>query len=345
VKIAIVTDTWLPEVNGVVTTLSHTRDELVAMGHEVHMVSHQGFFTIPMPGYKSIRLALFPKRRVAMLLDQIKPDSIHIATEGPLGVAARAYCIKRGLDFSTCYHTKFPEYLRARLPVPLAVSYAWIRNFHNAGKRLMVSTPSLAKELSDRGFKNIVLWNKGVDTKLFHPGEKAQLDGTRPIFMYVGRVAVEKNLEAFLSLELPGSQYVVGDGPDLEMLKSRYTAHFTGFLRGQALASTLAAADVFVFPSLTDTYGLVLLEAMACGVPVAAFPVTGPKDVIQNGVTGYVNEDLKQAAIDCLKLKGDAPREYALRYSWKAAAEQFAGYMVPALRSKTSEAEDLASAA
>jgi glycosyltransferase involved in cell wall biosynthesis len=209
----------------------------------------------------------------------------------------------------------------------------------------MVSTPSLAKELTDRGFKNIVLWNKGVDTKLFHPGNKTPIDDPRPIFMYLGRVAVEKNLEAFLSLELPGTQYVVGDGPDLEMLKSRYTARFTGFLRGEPLASMLAAADVFVFPSLTDTYGLVLLEAMACGVPVAAFPVTGPKDVIQNGVTGFCNEDLKQAAIDCLKLKGDACREYALKYSWKAAAEQFAGYMVPAIRSKPSEARDLASAA
>ena len=342
-KIAIVIDTWLPEVNGVVTTMHQIVEELKAAGHDPHVLSTDGFITVPMPGYTSIKLALFPQRRVNRILDEMQPDAIHISTEGPLGAAARRYCIKRKLSFTTCYHTKFPEYIRARLPIPLSVGYAWIRNFHSAASRVMVSTPSLMKELEDRGFRNLVHWGKGVDTQLFRPRPKEHLEDKRPIFMYMGRVAVEKNIEAFLSLELPGTQYVVGDGPDLEMLKRRYPAKFTGFLRGEPRAALLATADVFVFPSRTDTFGLVLLEAMAAGVPVAAFPVTGPKDVVLQGVTGYCDENLRQAALACLELDGDKCREYALRYSWKNAAEEFLRNMVPARRAPDKAEDALAS--
>jgi len=342
-KIAVVIDTWLPEVNGVVTTMHKIVEELKSLGHEPHVLSHaDGFTTIPMPGYSSIRLALFPQGRVNKWLDEVQPDAVHISTEGPLGAAARRYCIKHGLQFTTCYHTKFPEYIRARAPIPLSVGYAWIRGFHSKAARLMVSTPSLMKELEDRGFKNLVHWGKGVDTQLFRPRDKGYLKDTRPIFMYLGRVAVEKNIEAFLELDLPGSMYVVGDGPDLEALKKKYPkVHFTGFRRGEELASTLAAADVFVFPSRTDTFGLVLLEAMACGVPVAAYPVTGPVDVVQQGVTGFCDEDLKKAAVACLELDGKKCRTYAEKFSWKAAAEEFLRNMVPVRESSQTQSERL----
>ncbi|HEX4300194.1 MAG TPA: glycosyltransferase family 1 protein [Gammaproteobacteria bacterium] len=340
-KIAVVIDTWLPEVNGVVTTMHKIVEELKGLGHETQVLSHaDGFSTIPMPGYSSIRLALFPQRKVNQWLDRVQPDAIHISTEGPLGAAARRYCMKRGLHFTTCYHTKFPEYIRARAPIPLSVGYAWIRNFHAPASRLMVSTPSLMQELEDRGFKNLVHWGKGVDTELFRIRDKGFLKDKRPIFMYLGRVAVEKNIEAFLRLELPGSMYVVGDGPDLETLKKRYPkVIFTGFRRGEELAKTLAAADVFVFPSRTDTFGLVLLEAMACGVPVAAYPVTGPVDVVTQGVTGFCNEDLETAAIACLELDGKKCRAYAEKFSWKGAAEEFLRNMVPAREASEPQGE------
>lgn len=340
-KIAVVIDTWLPEVNGVVTTMHKIVEELKGLGHEAQVLSHaDGFSTIPMPGYSSIRLALFPQRKVNQWLDRVQPDAIHISTEGPLGAAARRYCMKRGLHFTTCYHTKFPEYIRARAPIPLSVGYAWIRNFHAPASRLMVSTPSLMQELKDRGFKNLVHWGKGVDTELFRIRDKSFLKDKRPIFMYLGRVAVEKNIEAFLRLELPGSMYVVGDGPDLETLKKRYPkVIFTGFRRGEELARTLAAADVFVFPSRTDTFGLVLLEAMACGVPVAAYPVTGPVDVVTQGVTGFCNEDLEAAAIACLELDGKKCHAYAEKFSWKSAAEEFLRNMVPAREASEPQGE------
>jgi glycosyltransferase involved in cell wall biosynthesis len=329
-KIAIVTDTWLPEVNGVVVTMQHTAQELTVRGHDIVLITPDGFRTIGMPGYRTIRLALFPKHGVARILDAERPDAIHISTEGPLGLAARRYCLDNRLDFTTCYHTRFPEYVRARAPIPLGISYAWMRRFHQPARHVMVSTPTLARELAARGFRNVVLWNKGVDTELFRPRERSELIAERPIWMYVGRVAVEKNLKAFLSLELPGTRYVVGDGPDIQTLKARYpSARFTGFLLGQDLARHLASADVMVFPSRTDTYGLVQLEAMACGVPVAAFPVTGPLDIIEQGVTGYCDENLRRAALACLELDGARCREYALKHGWAQVATQFLDYMVP----------------
>ena len=340
-KIAIVIDTWLPEINGVVTTMHKVVEELKGLGHEPHVLSHaDGFKTLPMPGYSSIRLALFPQRRVNQWLDRVQPDAIHISTEGPLGAAARRYCLKHGLHFTTCYHTKFPEYISARAPIPLAVGYAWIRGFHKPASRLMVSTPSLMQELEERGFTNLVHWGKGVDTELFRPRDKGFLKDTRPVFMYLGRVAVEKNIGAFLQLNLPGAMYVVGDGPDLEKLKKEYPkVIFTGFRRGEELAKTLGSADVFVFPSRTDTFGLVLLEAMASGVPVAAYPVTGPKDVVTQGVTGFCDEDLESAAIACLKLDGTQCRAYAEKFSWKAAAEEFLRNMVPVREASESQGE------
>jgi glycosyltransferase involved in cell wall biosynthesis len=327
-KIAIVTDAWKPQTNGVVTTLSKTGETLLSMGHSVRFVTPEHFKTVPMPTYPSIRLAVWPGRKVRRILEDFAPDAVHIATEGPLGLAARRYCISAGLHFTTSYHTQFPQYVRLRAPVPLRLSYAYLRWFHGAAHRTMVPTESQRRELESWGFRNVVIWSRGVDTMLFRPRDKEYLHGQRPISMYVGRVALEKNLDAFLSLDLPGTKYVVGDGPDLERMHRQYPdVRFTGFKFGEELASHLAAADVFVFPSRTDTFGLVLLEAMACGVPVAAYPVTGPVDVVRNKETGVVHEDLRTATLEALKLEGSAARAYALSRSWEASTQQFYEYL------------------
>ena len=283
-KIAIVTDAWHPQINGVVRTLEHTGQHLQNLGHEVLFITPEDFLTYPCPTYPSIRLAVFPKKRVRRMLHEFRPQAVHIATEGPLGQAARGLCLERSLPFTTSYHTQFPEYIRARFPIPIKWSYAYLRRYHSRAARTMVATRSMQRLLEARGFKKLEIWARGVDTVAFQPGPKSFLSGPRPISMYMGRVAVEKNIEAFLNLDLPGSKYVVGDGPDLERLRRQFPkVTFTGQKLGQELTAHLAAADVFVFPSLTDTFGLVLLEAMACGVPVAAYPVTGPVDVVQNG--------------------------------------------------------------
>jgi glycosyltransferase involved in cell wall biosynthesis len=323
-KIAIATDAWLPQTNGVVTTLRQTARVLAELGHEVRFLTPEPFFTLPLPSYRSIRLAVRPGPGVAAWLDRFAPDAVHIATEGPLGWATRAYCHRRGLRFTTAYHTQFPQYLRARAPVPEGLSYRLLRRFHAPAVRTLVPTESVCRQLQARGFEHLAIWSRGVDTELFRPGDKGFLDYPRPIAAYVGRVAVEKNIEAFLSLELPGTQLVVGDGPDLEPLRQRYPlARFVGFRYGEELARYLAAANVFVFPSRTDTFGLVMLEAMACGVPVAAFPVTGPVDLIQPGRTGELDEDLGRAVRRALLLDPGPAREYALTHSWRAATEQF----------------------
>lgn len=329
-KIAIVTDAWYPQINGVVHTLTHTKAELERLGHGVEMITPALFRTIACPTYPEIRLALRPKAHTRRLLETSKPDAIHIATEGTLGLAARRWCIENDLPFTTSFHTRLPEYVQVRFGIPLGITYRFLRWFHGAARATMVATASLKQELQERGFTNLVLWSRGVDTALFRPREKDFLKDPRPIFLYAGRVAVEKNIEAFLKLDLPGTKYVIGDGPDLPILETKYPhVKFTGFRVGEALAQRIAAADVFVFPSRTDTFGLVVIEALACGVPVAAFPVQGPGDIITDGVNGYLNEDLGAAAMHALKLDAAACRMHALNYTWAACAQQFLANLRP----------------
>lgn len=323
-RIAIVTDAWHPQTNGVVTSLRKTGEHLESMGHTVLFVTPEGFRTIGLPTYRSIRLALFPGRRVAERLARFVPDAVHIATEGPLGLAARRWCLRNATRFTTSYHTQFPQYVRLRAPVPVRWSYAFLRWFHGPAERTMVPTPAVQRELTRWGLSHVVIWSRGVDTELFRPRPRTLLSDPRPIAMYVGRVAVEKNIEAFAELELPGTKYVVGDGPDREALARKYPGvRFTGFKFGDELAQYMAEADVFVFPSRTDTFGLVMLEAMACGVPVAAYPVTGPVDVVRDGETGALDEDLGRAVARALTLDGRAARRYALEHSWAVSTKEF----------------------
>jgi len=329
-KIAIVTDAWLPQVNGVVRTYENTSRQLTALGHEVMLITPAQFVTVPCPTYKSIRLAVRPGPRLCRRLDELQPQAIHIATEGPLGHAARRYCRRRGLPFTTSFHTQFPEYIRLRMPIPLDWTYAYMRHFHAAAVRTLVPTASQRQRLIERGFENVVQWSRGVDTRIFKPGDKGFLTERRPVFIYLGRVAVEKNIEAFLKLDLPGTKVVIGDGPDLDKLRQAYPdVVFTGYKFGEELARYLAAADVFVFPSLTDTYGLVMLEAMACGLPIAAFPVTGPIDVVDNGVTGVLDGNLQRAALAALEIDPQNCLDYARARSWRECAQQFADYLEP----------------
>jgi len=329
-KIAIITDAWKPQVNGVVRTYENTAAQLDVLGHEVLFINPQDYRTIPCPSYPSIRLAVTPGRRLAGQLREYEPDAIHIATEGPLGHAARSWCLKQSFPFTTAFHTQFPEYIRLRIPVPVSWSYAWMRRFHRPAVRTMVPTASQRLHLLDRDFDNVVVWSRGVDTELFRPRGKSFLDLPRPIFMNMGRVSVEKNIEAFLDLDLPGSKVVVGDGPDIDKLRRRYPGTlFTGFKFGGELAQYLAAADVFVFPSLTDTFGIVLLEAMASGVPVAAFPVTGPVDVVRNGVTGILDDDLRKASLAALELDSRDCIDYARSTSWQECTKMFVDYLAP----------------
>lgn len=327
-NIVIVTDAWYPQINGVVRTLARTRDELLKLGHTVQCITPEGFHTVPMPTYPDIRLSLFPGRNVRRRLEELKPDAVHIATEGPLGIAARSWCLRNKFPYTTSFHTQFPEYVWLRTRIPLAWSYAVMRWFHGRAAVVMVATPTLHQRLTEHGFTNLATWSRGVDSEHFKPRPKNFLDQPRPIFMYMGRVAIEKNIEAFLKLDLPGSKVVVGDGPDLEMLKNKFPqALFTGFKTGEDLAQHVAAADVFVFPSRTDTFGLVLIEALASGVPVAAYPVQGPIDIIENGVTGFLDEDLQKAAMAALALKPEVCRRAALRYTWEACTKQFLSHL------------------
>jgi len=323
-KIAIVTDAWLPQTNGVVRTLSSLRDELTALGHQVVMVTPQEFVTIPCPSYSEIRLALATPGGVGRVLNRLAPDAIHIVTEGPLGLAARSYCKTHNLIFTTSFHTKFPEYIEARWGIPGSWIYAALRWFHSASAATMVATESVRGELHSHGFGNLRNWTRGVDLQHFRPVPKPATDWPRPIFLFVGRVAVEKNLPAFLDLDLPGTKVVVGDGPQRAELERRYPeARFVGRQEGEALAAFYALADVFVFPSRTDTFGLVLLEALASGVPIAAFPVSGPVDLIGNSGVGALSEDLRAAALAALEINPDACRERAAQFTWRNSAQQF----------------------
>ena len=329
-KLLIVTDAWHPQTNGVVTTLTKVAAELEGLGIEVRVI-HPGLFrTVPLPSYPEIRLPL-DVWRVAAIVDDDPPDTIHIATEGTLGLAARRYCVRRGLAFTTSLHTKFPEYLQHRIRLPLNVGYRFLRWFHAAAATTLVTTPTHRAELAARGFEHLVVWGRGVDTAAFRPAPRT--NRTRPQLLYVGRVAVEKNLEAFLSLACDADKVVVGDGPARHTLQARYPdVVWAGFRFGADLAAYYADADVFVFPSLTDTFGLVMLEANACGTPVAAFPVTGPRDIVEEGTNGALDVDLGAAITRALAIDRGGCRAFAERHGWRAIAERMAANLAPARR-------------
>ncbi|HEX2148414.1 MAG TPA: glycosyltransferase family 1 protein [Pseudorhizobium sp.] len=326
-KITIVTDAWLPQVNGVVRSIQNTNRELERMGIEVAMVTPQTFRSIPCPTYPEIRLSVATYGRVAREIQEAAPDAVHIATEGPLGILARRWCLRNNVPFSTSYHTRFPEYVAARFPVPIRVMQAFVRWFHNAGNGCMVATASLERELGRLGLRNLLRWSRGIDQSMFSPRplEDLPFGLPRPIFLTVGRVSVEKNLPAFLDLDLPGSKVVVGDGPARAELQRRYPdVLFTGLKTGRELAHAYAQADVFVFPSRTDTFGNTILEALASGVPVAAYPVTGPVDIIEpESQAGALDEDLQQACLAALLCSRQAARALARSYTWEAASRQF----------------------
>ncbi len=330
VRIALVTDAWKPQVNGVARTLAALRGGLATAGHEAVPLTPDLFRTVVCPTQSEVRLAFHARPGFARRLDSLEPDVIHIATEGPLGVAARHYCIERNLRFTTAYHTKFPEYLKARFGIPLSWSYAALRRFHAKSSAVMVATETVRRELATRGFERVVIWTRGVDVKLFRPNCVSAVDLPRPVFLCVGRVAAEKNLPLFLDLDLPGSKLVVGDGHLLSEMKRRYPKiTFAGRQEGQALIRHYASADVFVLPSRTETFGLVLLEALACGLPIAALPVPGPLDVIGGSAAGVLDWDLRAAAMAALHIPREICRSYAMRFSWRAATEQFLGHVVP----------------
>jgi glycosyltransferase involved in cell wall biosynthesis len=291
----------------------------------VRYATPEGRFTVPLPTYSEIRLAVFPRRSLERMIDSFAPDAIHIATEGPLGLSARAICLKRDIPFTTSFHTRFPDYVHARFPlIPESTVYSFLRWFHGPAKTLMVATPSLKQELESHGFRNVRIWSRGVDVETFRPMPEAVLPFPRPIWLYVGRVAIEKNIEAFLRLDLPGTKVIIGDGPARAQLERRYPdARFLGPKLGEDLVRHYAASDVFVFPSKTDTFGLVMLEALACGVPVAAFPVQGPRDVIGDTAVAALDDDLGRACLKASKISREACRAFALTRSWRACTAQF----------------------
>jgi 1,2-diacylglycerol 3-alpha-glucosyltransferase/glucuronosyltransferase len=334
-KILVATDAWQPQVNGVVRTLGHVARESRALGTEIEFLAPDAFWTVPMPSYPEIRLALPGPGAVERRLDRVRPDAIHIATEGPLGHAVRRVCMRRGVPFTTSFHTRFPDYPAERLPVPQRwttdIIRTWLRRFHTPGAAVLAATPTLATELATRGFKNVKLWPRGVDAKQFRPRVGATLDLPRPIFLTVGRLAVEKNLEAFLKLDLPGSKVVVGDGPARNSLTRAYPgAVFVGAHHGEELAKIYSAADVFVFPSRADTFGLVLLEALASGVPVAAYPATAPRDVIGDAGVGVLDEDLRLACLGALECSRQECCEFAQRMTWESSARIFIKHVTEA---------------
>jgi glycosyltransferase involved in cell wall biosynthesis len=336
-KILVATDAWHPQVNGVVRTLSHVAREASALGVKLELLSPDQFRTLPIPSYPEIRLALAGVRSVERRLEQTQPNAIHIATEGPLGHTLRKICLRRGWPFTTSFHTRFPDYLAERLPLPECwtkeMTWTWLRRFHAPGAAVLAATPTLSSELKTRGFKNVKLWPRGVDADLFCPRSQSDLRLSRPIFLTVGRLAVEKNLEAFLKLDLPGTKVVVGDGPARNALTRKFPdAVFLGPMHGQALAEIYSTADVFVFPSRTDTFGLVLLEALASGVPVAAFPATAPRDVIGEAPVGVLDDDLRRACLDALNYSRDECRDFALGMTWAKSARIFLDHVTEAAR-------------
>lgn len=334
-RIALVTDAWHPQVNGVVFTWSYIARELERLGHTLHVISPQGSRTVQAPSEPGVRLCIEPfahlRREMRRLWGDAAPDALHIATEGPLGLAARRMAIKRGWPFTTSYHTRFPEYLAARLHVPLRWTYRVMRWFHRPASHVLVPTPRVREELQARGFEHLRDWTRGVDAERFAPCEsQAFADLPRPIFLSAGRVAAEKNLEAFLALDLPGTKVVAGGGPAEAKLRRTFPdAVWLGMKRHDELPALYAAADVFVFPSRTDTFGLVMLEAMACGCPVAAFPVPGPIDVVTPGLTGMLDEDLQRACLGALHLDRQRVRQESLAHTWTGVAQSLLSAVVP----------------
>ncbi|WP_316167591.1 MULTISPECIES: glycosyltransferase family 1 protein [unclassified Bradyrhizobium] len=325
-RILIATDAWHPQVNGVVRTLTSLARAAAGLGADITFLTPEGFPSFGVPTYPGLRLAVTNGREIARRIEAAAPDAIHIATEGTIGWAVRRYCLRHGLPFTTSYTTRFPEYVAVRTGIPDAVGYWVMRRFHDAAAMTMVATNSLKQDLASRGFKRLGFWTRGVDTKLFNPDAPVALDLPRPVFMTVGRVAVEKNLEAFLALDLPGSKVVIGNGPQKVELERRFpAAHFLGEKTGNDLTAHMAAADVFVFPSLTDTFGVVQLESLACGTPVAAFPVTGPLDVIADHPIGAIDWDLRAACLKALTMSRETCRAFALDRSWENSARQFIG--------------------
>lgn len=322
-RILIVSDAWAPQVNGVVTSLAALVRELRGLGHQVKLLSPADFRSLPCPTYPEIPL-VWDLWRVGAAIRDYRPDCVHIATEGPLGWAARRWLVKRGLAFSTAIHTRFPEYVSTRWPwIAPRWGYAFLRAFHRPSQAVLVTTERLREEFASWDFTRLQLWRKGVDTALFHP-DGQRLRPARPVFLYVGRIAAEKNLPAFLDLDLPGEKWVVGDGPQREALQRQYPqVRFLGYRHGQALAETYQDAAVLVFPSRTDTYGLVMLEALACGTPVAAYPVAGPLDVLLPGQSGVMDEDLRAACLSALELDRERCAELAAAQSWRASALEF----------------------
>lgn len=338
-KLALVTDAWTPQVNGVVTTLIELVRGLHARGHQVEVIEPAGFRRFACPGYREIELAWRPGREVARRLDALQPDAVHIATEGPLGAAARRHCLRRGWAFSTAFHTRFPDILAEALHLPTRWGYAWFRRFHAPSAAVMVPSDGMLAVLEEHRFQKLRAWSHGVDLGLFAPVPGATLDLPRPVFLYVGRVSYEKNLEAFLDLDLPGSRVVYGVGPLEASLRRRYPAvHWRGVVPRDTLPAIYSAADVFVLPSRSETFGLVMLEAMACGTPVAAFPVAGPLDVVGSSDGGVLDEDLRRACLRALDLPRSAARERALRFDWEAVCEQFVDGLVPCSRPRTAPA-------
>ena len=339
-KIVIVTDAWIPQVNGVVQTLTQVIDQLNKKGNIIEVIHPAQFNTIPCPSYPEIRLALFSRQKILKRIESFRPDHIHIATEGPLGISTWRICSRKKWCFTTAFHTQFPEYINQRYGIPLAWTYALMRKFHNKSSGTMVATSSVAENLRARGLLKIRMWCRGVDTQVFKPFEEQTCDFERPIHLYVGRVAIEKSIEDFLSLPLKGSKVVVGDGPDLKRLQKLFPAtHFLGVLKGESLARQFSGADVFVFPSKTDTFGLVMLEAMACGTPVAAYPVQGPLDVLTNPKAGIMDENLALAIERALQLKSEDAESFAHQFSWEQCAMRFKDYLVDVqvLSSKSQE--------
>lgn len=332
-KIALVTDAWSPQVNGVVRTLHAIRAELERRGHELLVISPDQYQSIPCPTYPEIRLAIAAAGLVGGRIEAFGADAVHLATEGPLCLAARRWCLKRNHPFTTAYHTQFPDYLAKRTGLPASWFWRYIRWFHGPAEAVLVSTPSIRRKLQSHGLARVKLWGRGVDLSVFTPDAPppALFAGLpRPIQLYVGRIAIEKNIEAFLSTALPGSKVVVGEGPARASLQLRFPdAHFLGGLAGRALAGAYAGADVFVFPSRTDTFGLVMIEALACATPVAAYPVSGPVDIL-TPAAGAMNIDLEQAIGDALACAPADCLDHGRSFSWEASARQFLGALAPA---------------